>query len=140
MKGYYRMPELNDAAFRNGWFLSNDMGYIDAEGFLYVLGRKDDIINIGGLKVYPSEIEIATLKIEGVCDCVCFPVNDDITGQAAKLLIKKNSGCDKTIVDIKRQIAAYLDQYKIPKSIEFTERVERTSNGKLDRRFYMDRK
>lgn len=140
MKGYYQMPELNAEAFREGWFLSNDMGYIDAEGFLYVLGRKDDIINTGGLKVYPSEIEIAALKIEGVCDCVCFPVNDDITGQAAKLLIKKNSGCDKTIVDIKRQIAAYLDQYKIPKSIEFTDRVERTSNGKLDRRFYTDRK
>ncbi len=140
MKGYYQMPELNAAAFRNGWFLSNDMGYIDAEGFLYVLGRKDDIINIGGLKVYPSEIETAALKIEGVRDCVCFPVNDDITGQAVKLLIKKNSGCDKTIVDIKRQIADYLDQYKIPKSIEFTDRVERTANGKLDRRFYTDRK
>ena len=136
MKGYYQMPELNSEVFREGWFLSNDMGYIGAEGFLYVLGRKDDIINIGGYKVYPSEIEVAALKIEGVSDCVCFSVNDDITGQAAKLLINKSSGCDKTIVDIKKQLALFLDSYKIPRRIEFTDRIERTSNGKLDRKFY----
>ena len=136
MKGYYQMPELNAEAFREGWFLSNDMGYIDAEGFLYVLGRKDDIINIGGYKVYPSEIEAATLKIEGVSDSVCFPVNDDITGQAVKLLIQKNSGCEKTISDIKKQLACFLDFYKIPRRIEFADRIERTANGKLDRKFY----
>jgi acyl-coenzyme A synthetase/AMP-(fatty) acid ligase len=138
MKGYYQMPELNAEVFRDGWFLSNDMGYIDAEGFLYVLGRKDDIINIGGYKVYPSEIEVAALKIEGVSDCICFSDNDDITGQAAKLLIKKSSGCDKTVVDIKKQLAFFLDSYKIPRSIEFIDQIERTFNGKLDRKFYKD--
>ena len=61
MVGYFNMPEQNDIVFKNGYFVSNDIGYYDEEGFLYVSGRKDDIINIGGLKVYPSEIETAAL-------------------------------------------------------------------------------
>lgn len=140
MKGYFRMPELNAEVYRDGYFVSNDIGYIDDEGFLFVCGRKDDIINIGGLKVYPSEIEVAALKIEGICDCVCFSVSDAITGQASKLLIRVKDGFDKTIADVKRELEGLLDSYKVPKVIEFTEEIARTSNGKLDRKFYMNQK
>ena len=137
MKGYYKMPELNDSVYRDGFFLSNDIGYMDEDGFLFVSGRKDDIINIGGLKVYPSEIEIAALKIDGVSDCVCFSVPDTITGQAAKLLIKVDDGFAKTLPEVKKAIGALLDSYKVPKHIDFTEEIMRTSNGKLDRKYYI---
>ena len=136
MKGYYEMPELTSSVFKNGYFMSNDIGYIDEEGFLFVTGRKDDIINVGGLKVYPSEIENAALEIEGVADCVCFAIKDPITGQAAELLLRLSEGCSLSIKDIRNKLSSALDSYKIPKTIEFVEEIKRTSNGKLDRKFY----
>ncbi len=137
MKGYYQMPELNDSVFKDGWFLSNDVGFIDEEGFLFVSGRKDDIINIGGLKVYPSEIEIAALKIPGITDCVCYAVKDAVSGQAAKLLIKVSPDFSGGIPDVKKALGEMMDAYKVPKTVAFVGEIARTSNGKIDRKFYM---
>lgn len=138
MKGYYKRPELNEAVFQNGYFLSNDIGYFDSEGFLYVTGRKDDIINIGGLKVYPSEIETAALTIEGIVDCVCYSVEDRITGQAAKLLILLKDGEVSDVKQIHNSLAEKMDAYKIPKYIEFVDTIERTTNGKVNRKYYVE--
>lgn len=136
MKGYFDMPELTSNVFKNGFFISNDIGYIDENGFLYVTGRKDDAINIGGLKVYPSEIENAALKIKDVLDCVCFATSDSITGQTPELLIVLLKGSTATLKEIRNELSLSLDSYKVPKIIEFVENIKRTSNGKLDRKYY----
>ena len=136
MLGYWKRDDLNQAVFHDGYFLSNDIGIFDEDGFLYVTGRKDDVINIGGLKVIPSEIENAVLTIPGIVDCVCFAVPDRITGQAPKLLLVKDSrftGDQRTVFEA---LAAKIDRYKIPSIIEFVDTIQRTSNGKIDRKFY----
>ena len=136
MIGYWKRDDLNKAVFKDGYFLSNDVGFYDDEGFLYVKGRKDDVINIGGLKVIPSEIETATLEIPGIDDCVCFAISDRITGQAPKLLIVKNELFKGDIKTVFETLTVKLDRYKIPTVIEFVDSIQRTSNGKVDRKFY----
>ncbi len=136
MVGYWQRDDLNNSVFKDGYFLSNDVGFYDSEGFLYVKGRKDDVINIGGLKVVPSEIENAALSIRGINDCVCFSIPDRITGQTPKLLIVKNELFDGDVKTVFEALTAKLDRYKIPTVIEFVDSIQRTSNGKVDRKFY----
>ncbi len=134
--GYWQRDDLNQSVFKDGYFLSNDVGFYDNEGFLYVKGRKDDVINIGGLKVIPSEIENAALSIRGIADCVCFAISDRITGQTPKLLVVKNEMFEGEVKTIFEALTAKLDRYKIPTVIEFVDSIQRTSNGKVDRKFY----
>ena len=136
MKGYYKHPELNDAVLRDGYFISSDLGYLDEEGYLYVCGRKDDMINIGGLKVYPSEIENVALKIPGIVDCICFGVPDPITGRAVKLLIQTDGKASLSVASVQDALSHVLDYYKVPKSIEFVTEIAKTANGKPDRKHY----
>lgn len=140
MIGYWQRDDLNAAVFNDGYFLSNDIGFYDNEGFLYVTGRKDDVINIGGLKVIPSEIENAVLTISGIDDCVCFAIPDHITGQTPKLLIVKSSLFQGDLNTIFEALTAKLDRYKIPTSMEFVDSIQRTSNGKVDRKFYKNQR
>jgi len=136
MLGYWKRDDLNAEVFHDGYFLSNDIGLFDEEGFLYVKGRKDDVINIGGLKVVPSEIENAVLTIEGIEDCVCFAVPDRLTGQTPKLLITTNEHFQGSLSIVFTELTAKLDRYKIPTVIEIVDSIQRTANGKVDRKFY----
>lgn len=136
MLGYYNRPELNDAVFHDGYFITSDLGCLDEEGFLYILGRNDDMINIGGLKVFPSEIENAALRIPGIDECICFGVPDPVTGQAAKLLVKTNdafSGSAELVMDA---LSRTIDYYKVPKCVEIVAEIAKTANGKPDRKRY----
>lgn len=136
MIGYWKRDDLNAEVFRDGYYLSNDIGFYDEEGFLYVTGRKDDVINIGGLKVIPSEIENAVLTIPGIEDCVCFAIPDRITEYAPKLLVTRNSQFQGDLNTVFEALTVKLDRYKVPKVIEFVDSIQRTSNGKVDRKFY----
>lgn len=136
MPGYYKLPELNEEAFHNGYFASSDMGYFDQDGYLYLSGRKDDMINIGGLKVYPSEVENAALRIPGVAECICFGISDAVTGQGIKLLIKPGDTSSVTIPQVQEELSKSMDYYKVPKSIELVTEIQKTANGKPDRNYY----
>ena len=138
MPGYYKQPELTGKVLRDGYFVSSDLGYFDEEGFLYVTGRKDDIINVGGLKVYPSEIENAALGIRGIEECICFGIPDEITGRAVKLLIRTNEHFTGTVAHIQEELSKVMDYYKVPKSIEIVDEIEKTANGKPNRKFYQN--
>ena len=136
MKGYYKRSELNNAVLRDGFFISGDLGFLDEDGYLYVCGRKDDMINIGGLKVYPSEIENAALKIPGIVDCICYGIPDTVTGQATKLLIQTDGSFTLSKADVQETLSHVMDAYKVPKSIEIVTEIAKTANGKPDRKYY----
>lgn len=134
MKGYYNAPELTQE-IKNGQIIyTKDMGYIDDNGFVFILGRNDDIINVGGLKVSPLDVEAVTLSYDGVADCICIAVDDDITGQALKLLVVPGESFNKDKLDL--TLESKLEGYKIPKQIELVDKVERTYNGKINRKAY----
>ena len=136
MKGYVNEPALTGEVLENGIVYTSDLGYIDEEGFVYVLGRKGDVINVGGLKVAPSEVESAALAYPGIADCICISVKDRITENALKLLVVTQDGCELNTKQFATFLSKNLEPYKIPRFIETVEKVERTYNGKLNRKYY----
>lgn len=136
MDGYWKRPELTEECFKDGYFITNDLGFRDEDNFIYIVGRYDDIINVGGLKVFPTEIEDAAMAVDGVEDCICISEADEITGTSVKLIVKKTKGSEVTNRDIFNVLRTKLDTYKVPKKIEFADTIERTSNGKLNRKAY----
>ena len=146
MKEYFKAPELTKEAMPNGDYIyTKDMGYIDEEGFVYMLGRKDDVINFGGIKISPEEIESQVIKHEWIADCACIPVDDPMTGQAPKLFVALKEGCgpedengynEKTFRSF---LAKALDANKQPKFVEVIDKIPRTFNGKIKRNELMER-
>lgn len=134
MKGYWKQPELTKQVMKDGFIYSNDEGYIDERGFVYVLGRKDDIINYKGIKIAPEEIEEVVLKYRGVLDCACVPMPDKVAGQAPKvfLAVKHPEAFDRN--DFMCYLKENIDQNKIPKEMELIDAIPRASNGKIQRK------
>lgn len=135
-KGYWAMPELTSRVYHDGFYLSNDAGYMDADGYLYILGRVDDVINVGGLKLYPSEVETAAMEIEGVAECLCVDSENPLTGKTVKLLVRLQDGSGLKPMEIRGLLADKLDSYKVPASIEIVEEIKKNSLGKPDRKSY----
>ena len=142
MKEYFKAPDLTREAMPDGDYIyTKDMGYIDDEGYVYMLGRKDDVINFGGVKISPEEIESMVIKNDIIADCACVPVEDPITGQAPKLYIKLNesSADDYDAKAFKVFLSDVLDANKQPKFIEIIDEIPRTFNGKIKRKELMAR-
>ena len=134
MKEYFKAPELTREAMPDGDYIyTKDMGYIDSEGFVYMLGRKDDVINFGGVKISPEEIESMVVKNIWIKDCACVPVDDRLTGQAPKLYIALEDGAEYDDRAFKSFLSEVLDANKQPKYIEIIDNIPRTFNGKIKR-------
>lgn len=136
MKGYVNDPTLTLEAMKDGIVYTNDLGYIDDEGFVYVIGRKDDVINVGGLKVAPSEVESAVLAYNGIADCICIAIDDEITANALKLLVVMEEGAELDFQYLTSFLSERLEAFQIPRVFEDVNKIERTYNGKLNRKFY----
>lgn len=134
MEGYFNEPELTARTLVDGVVYTNDIGYIDEEGYLYVLGRRDDVINVGGLKIAPTEVENIALRFPGVAECVCYPVKDKISGVAPKLNIVEERGMKVDIPSLREHMLRALEAYKVPKMIEKVGEIPKTANGKIDRK------
>lgn len=134
MKGYWQEPELTRASMRGGYVYSSDLGYIDPEGDVILLGRQGDVINCGGNKISPTEIEAAALKIPAVRDCACVPQPDPVMGQVPKLFVSLNPGEPFRPSEILSALGGALEAFKVPKSIELLEEIPRSFNGKILRR------
>ena len=136
MKGYFNAPELTRQVLVDGVAYTNDVGYIDEDGYVCIIGRADDVINVGGLKVAPAEVEEAALSIDGIEDCICVPVPHPISGHTPKLLVVMREGAEFSPKKISAALLDKLEGYKVPTEFAQVERVARTYNGKLDRKAY----
>lgn len=132
IRSYY-LPEDNDNAFINGYFRTGDWGCKSANGNLYLIARKKELINVGGKKVSPIEIEDA-LEKAGVGDsmCVSIPDPDGVLGEVPKALLVRNT-FNKDIEEIQKDLAKYLESYKLPKVYEIVDSIPKTSSGKKKR-------
>ncbi len=133
-EGYYEAPEETAKIRVNGWHLTGDIGYLDEEGYLYIVDRKKDMIVTGGFNVYSSEVEHALMEIPGVQLAVVFGVPDDKWGEAVAAQIKLEPGVtlgeDELIVAAKAAIGGV----KAPKRVTFVEDFPRTPVGKIDKK------
>lgn len=127
---------VGDTAACDGTVHTSDLGFIDADGMLNLTGREGDIINVGGYKVAPSEVEDAAMALADVADCVCVAEERPVVGTMLKLLVVTAEGRDLEKRAIARRLAEALPREKVPMLYERVEAVKRTYNGKIDRRAY----
>ena len=133
MKGYLGEAEGTKAVMCDGYIYTNDIGFIDENGDVYVLGRNDDVINYKGIKIIPEEIEEYALKYDGVLDCACVSVEDEICGNIPRLFVETNrEGFDTD--KLLKFLAQYMEANKMPKEIRLIDKIPRTTNGKISRK------
>ncbi|MDD6652021.1 MAG: class I adenylate-forming enzyme family protein [Eggerthellales bacterium] len=139
MMGYYKAPELTAEAMADGFIYTKDLGYIGEDGLVYMLGRKDDVINFGGVKISPEEVESAVGKSPIVKDCALIPVTDPISGQVPKLYISLEEGAEYDAKEFRKFLQVAIDANKQPQSVEVLPEIPRTFNGKIKRKELMNR-
>ncbi|MGD6959865.1 o-succinylbenzoate--CoA ligase [Rossellomorea aquimaris] len=134
--GYYRREEANAKSFKDDWFHTGDIGYVDEEGFLFVLDRRSDLIISGGENVYPAEIESVLLGCDGVEDAGVVGIPNDTWGQIPCAFIVKKERLTKE--EILNYCSDNLAPYKQPKKIIFVDELPRNASNKLLRRVLRD--
>ena len=136
MSGFVNSSDLTAQVLKEGEVYTSDIGSIDEKGMLHLLGRKDDIINVGGYKVNPSEVEDAVQAYENIQDCICIPAKHIVLGTVPKLLYVPKQGQIVKPKDIADFLKGRIESYKIPLLYEVVDAIKRTYNGKLDRKAY----
>jgi long-chain acyl-CoA synthetase len=145
MKGYWELPAETEKMLKPGplpgeqVLYTGDLFRMDAEGYLYWIGRKDDIIKSRGEKVSPREIENVLYSLEGVAMAAVVGVPDNVLGQAIKAVITLKAGAHLTEKEIVRYCAQHLEEFMVPKLVEFRTSMPRTSSGKIDKKELLSR-
>jgi len=129
MKGYYNEPQLTKEVIKDGWLCTGDLGYLDKEGYLYIAGRKKEVIITGGLTVYANEVEFVISEHPKVKEVAVIATPDKIRGELVKAIITLKEPCDpQEILSYCRQKLA---RYKLPRVIAFRPKLPKTSSGKI---------
>lgn len=132
-KGYLNIPR--EEAFFGDYFRTGDWGHLTADGYVYLASRKKDLINVGGKKVSPDEVEMQMMKVAGVADCACIatPDPEGVLGDVVKAFIVKEDNATLDFETIRQQIESRLEYYKLPVVWEWIDEIPRTQNGKTRR-------
>ncbi len=133
-RGYAGRLDATARALRDGWLHTGDLGYLDADGYLYVLDRRDDLIITGGENVYPAEVEAALLAQDGIEDAGVIGVPDPEWSQAVVAAVRLANGITLKEEQIRAACRARLAGYKVPVQIRFIDTLPRNAGGKLSRR------
>jgi len=138
--GYLNKPDATKTAFDpEGWFHSGDVAYIDGDGFAFIVDRKKDMINVGGEKVFPSEVEDMLLMHPKIKDLVIVGIPDDLKGEAPKAFIQLQEDESATEAEIREYCKTQMAPYKVPAAVDFIEEVPRSASGKALRRMLRDK-
>jgi acyl-CoA synthetase (AMP-forming)/AMP-acid ligase II len=131
MKGYYKNPKATEEASKFGWHHTGDIGLKDADGFVYIVDRKRDMIISGGFNLYPSEIEQVIWGHPSVQDCAVIGVPDEKWGEAVKAVIECKPGQSVSPEEIMSFCRERLGGMKAPKSVEVWPHLPRSAVGKV---------
>ena len=131
--GYSENPEANAAAFTHGWFRTGDEGWIDADGYLFLRGRKKEIINRGGEKIAPREIDEALLAHPAIAQAVAFPAPHSLLGESVAAAVVLKPGNQVAETALREFVGKRLAAFKIPEKILFLEEIPKGPTGKIQR-------
>jgi long-chain acyl-CoA synthetase len=133
-KGYWNKPKETAESFVGDRFLTGDVGYMDADGYFYLVDRKKDMIISGGFNVYPQMIEQAIYTHPAVQEVIVIGIPDDYRGESAKAFITLRAGAQPfTIDELRSFLAGKLGKHELPTAVEFVKELPRTAVGKLSR-------
>lgn len=138
MKGYWNKPEETANTLKDGWLLTGDMGYMDEDGYFYVVDRKKDMIIAGGFNIYPREVEEVLYEHESISEVVVAGIPDPYRGETVKAYIVLKDGAQLTEEELDHYCRENLAAYKVPKLYEFRSELPKTSVGKILRRKLVD--
>jgi long-chain acyl-CoA synthetase len=134
MRGYYRLPEETAQALRGGWLHTGDMGRLDADGFLYIVERKKDLIIRGGFNIYPREVEEVLYAHPAVAEAAVVGVRDPTMGEDVLAFVVLKPGAVADAVALAGFCQTRLAKYKCPKQIRFVDALPKSPIGKILRK------
>jgi long-chain acyl-CoA synthetase len=135
---YHNKPEQRAAIERDGFITSGDVGYLDADGYLFLCDRKRDMVISGGVNIYPAEIEAVLLRLTGVKDCAVFGIPDAEFGEKLMAVVEPSEGSSLTPTAIQAHLTHHLAGYKVPRIIEIGRDLPREDSGKIFKRRLRD--
>jgi len=137
---YLNEPEQSQNYFRSvdGWGWTGDLGYMDEDGDIFLVGRSKDIIISGGLNIYPAEIENVVLELEEIKECAAFGVADKEWGELPVIAVVCEAGCDISPEDIIEHATNKIARYKRPRAVKFLDKLPYTAGGKIKRQTLRD--
>jgi long-chain acyl-CoA synthetase len=135
---YHNKPDKRAEIERDGFITSGDVGYVDADGYVFICDRKRDMVISGGVNIYPAEIEAALHGLAGVHDCAVFGVPDDEFGETLMAVVEPQPGEALDIATIRAGLKARLADYKVPRHIEIGTNLPREDSGKIFKRRLRD--
>jgi acyl-CoA synthetase (AMP-forming)/AMP-acid ligase II len=133
MLGYWMNPDATAAVLQDGWLRTGDMGHLDADGYLFLQGRRSDMIKTGAHRVHPTDVEEVIAEISGISEVAVVGVEDEVLGQVVKAFIVATEIPPRAEDRIKAHCRTRLASYKIPRHIVFVDALPRTASGKVRR-------
>jgi acyl-CoA synthetase (AMP-forming)/AMP-acid ligase II len=130
--GYESNPEANASSFTNGWFRTGDLGVIDAAGYVTLQGRIKELINRGGEKISPREVDEVLLQHPAVAEAVSFGAPHPVWGEEVAVAVVLRAPA--TEAELQRHCREHLADFKVPKTVHVVETIPRTATGKVQRR------
>ena len=131
--GYESNPEANASAFTDGWFRTGDQGYLDEDGYLFLTGRLKEIINRGGEKISPREIDEVLLNHDAIEQAVAFAVPHDRLGEDVAVAIVLVENSELSEGDVRDYVSTRLVDFKVPRKVIFVDEIPKGPTGKLQR-------
>lgn len=138
MRGYWNRPEETAAVLRDGWLLTGDMGYMDENGYFYIVDRKKDMIIAGGYNIYPREVEEVLFEHHAIQEAAVIGVPDPYRGETVKAFVVFKEGQTATVEELDEHCRKRLAAYKIPRQYEVRSTLPKTIVGKVLRRQLQD--
>lgn len=133
MQEYYKDPQLTAQSKRNGWFHTGDLGRFDEQGFLYIVGRKKEMIKVGGQIVFAPEVESALYKHEEIAEVAVLGVPDLLRGETIMACVVLREGSQLNAEDIRYFAREHLAHFKVPSSVEIYKELPKNRTGKIDK-------
>jgi long-chain acyl-CoA synthetase len=138
MLGYWRDEGRTSEVLSDGWLKTGDMGRMDADGYLFLEGRRTDMIKVGAHRIYPRDVEEAIAELPGITEVAVVGIDDELLGQVVKAFVVPSVAGELDAMYIQAHCRARLAPYKIPRHVEFVQALPKTASGKIMRRALMD--
>lgn len=138
MLGYWNKPEETKNALKDGWFYTGDLAMMDEEGYFYIVGRKKEMILVGGFNVYPQEVEGVLYEHPAVLEAAVVGIPDREIGEVVTAFIVPKPDCDIDFDELRDHCQRHLTRYKVPKVFEIRDALPRNSVGKLLKRILVE--